>query len=155
MKKIMLILLAFMLSLSAGFSNLELNYIHFDPAIIASGDEVDIVVQYSAKELPFEDTQVGDEDYSFEVTLMSDDDLTRDHVTILDSKGDDVKGTIYSGDMYYKVFRVKVSGDAPAASYEFKLVGQWYKNDVPLDGKEELTFEMPVKKEGIDRKSVV
>ena len=153
MKKTIITLLLLISLLVGGISQsnatMELNYIHFDPAIVASGDEVDIVIQYSAKDAPFEQDQIGDEEYSFEVELMPDDDITKEHITILDSKGDNVKGTIYSGAKYYKVFRVKVDQDAPALNYEFKLTGQWLKNNEPLDANEELKFSMPVKKEGI------
>lgn len=131
------------------FADLQLNYIHFDPAIIAAGDNVDIVIQYEAKNLPFDSTKIGDDEYTFKVELQADDDLTQNYVLITDSAGDDVKGTIYTGEKFYKTFKVKVLTNAPAADYEFKLVGIWYKNGIPLDYKEELTFIMPVKKEGI------
>jgi hypothetical protein len=151
-KKILLtisLLLIAMISINQVNANMELNYMHFDPAIIASGDEVDIVIQYSAKSVPFEQDQIGNEEYSFEVTLKPDDDMTNKYITILDSKGDNVKGTIYAQEKYYKVFRVKVSQDAPATNYQFKLEGQWLKNGIPLDSTEELKFTMPVKREGI------
>ncbi|MCA9486621.1 LPXTG cell wall anchor domain-containing protein [Candidatus Woesearchaeota archaeon] len=131
------------------FADLQLNYIHFDPAIISAGDEVDIVIQYEAQNAPFDSSKIGDDEYSFNVKLEADDDLTEKYILITDSRGDDVKGTLYSGEKYYKTFKVKVLNNAPAANYEFKLVGQWYKNGNALDYTEELTFEMPVKKEGI------
>ena len=134
---------------NVSFADLQLNYIHFDPAIIAGGDEVDVVIQYEAKDLPFETEKIGNDEYSFQVKLLADDDLTSKYVLITDSLGDNVKGNIYTGEKFYKTFRVKVLNNAPAADYEFKLVGEWFKNGVSLGINEELNFIMPVKKEGI------
>lgn len=128
---------------------LVLDNIHFDPAVIAAGDEVDIIVEYYDEVIPIEEDRIGDDDYSFRVELRPDDDLTREYVSIVDREGDDLHGTIFSGTRYNKVFRVKVQPNAPAGNYEFRLVGQWYENDKPLDFFRYVRFKMPVKREGI------
>lgn len=127
---------------------LVLDDIHFDPAIIASGDEVDIVIQYH-DDSSFASSRVGDPDYRFAVRLESDDDLTREYVRVQDREGDDLRGIILAGGYYNKRFRVKVAQDAPPGNYEFRLVGQWYRDGQPEASEQFLRFTMPVKKEGI------
>ncbi|MCA9460338.1 MAG: COG1361 S-layer family protein, partial [Nanoarchaeota archaeon] len=149
-RNIIFLMMFLLIGIHSSFASLELNYIHFDPAIIASGDEVDIVIEFESKNLPFADDKIGGSgEYSFKVKLLADDDLSKNNVMILDSEGDDLKGSVIAGEKYYKKFRVKINSDAPAANYEFKLEGRWYKNDKPLDIIEELRFKIPVKKEGI------
>ena len=129
---------------------LVIDNIQFDPAVIAAGDEVDIVIEYYDDIVPYDtDDRAGDSDYSFKVELEADDDLTKDYVSIVDREGNNVGGTIFAGQRYNKVFRVKVQPNAPSGSYEFKLVGQWYRNDVRLDSSRSVRFKMPVKREGI------
>lgn len=142
-------LLSLFLLTSVVNAQITLDNLYFNPAIVAAGDNVDIVVQFRETQTPFTDGKIGAEDYTFKVKILADDDMTRDYVTILDSGGDDMQGTLYSGQLYNKVFRVKVNTDAPAANYQFKLVGTWYKGGVALDFDRTLKFEMPVKREGI------
>lgn len=144
------ILIVFMMTIMAGSATAaELNYIHFDPAIIAAGDEVDIVVQFSGEESALPGFKINDPSYKLQVSLDADDKLTRDYVMIVDDLGDDIKGAIFSGETYYKTFRVKVADNAPTGTYQFKLTGEYYHNDVPMGVMETLRFTMPVKKEGI------
>lgn len=128
---------------------LVLDNIHFDPAVIAAGDEVDIIIEYHDDVLPMEEGRIGDDDFSFRIELRADDDLTKEYVSIVDREGDDLHGTIFSGTRYNKVFRVKVQPNAPSGNYEFRLVGQWYENGEPLDFFRYVRFKMPVKREGI------
>lgn len=130
-------------------ARLELDNINFDPAIIAAGDEVDIIVQFHAESINKDQDRIGNSDYKFKVTLLPDDTLTKEYVTIQDAQGDDMHGTLFSGDIYNKKFRIKVNNNAPSGNYEFKLEGRWYKNDIAEDGIQSLKFNMPVKKEGI------
>jgi len=149
MRKISLVLLTLLiLALPTVSARLVLDSVQFDPAIIASGDEVDVVVQFHETSSGDED-KVGNEEYSFNVFLESDDTLTKKYVIIQDTEGNNLRGTIYTGSNYNKVFRVKVAQNAPAGNYEFRLVGQWYYKDVPLESIQFLRFKMPVKKEGI------
>jgi len=129
------------------FANIELENLYFDPAIIAAGDQVDIVVEYKATHLEVD--RIGNPEYKFEVELQTDDDLSDKYVTIIDKFGDDLKGTVLAGEVYNKVFRIKVANDAPAADYQFKLLGRWYKNDVAERVSKEIDFLVPIKKEGI------
>ena len=147
--KIATIFLAFFLIPVFSNAALVLDGIEFDPAIVASGDEVDIVVQFHEQITGIESEKIGNSDYEFQVTLTSDDDLSKEYVMIIDSLGDDVFGKIYAGEVYNKKFRIKVAQNAPAANYEFKLVGQWYKNGIATGGGQEIKFLLPVKKEGI------
>jgi hypothetical protein len=128
---------------------IELDGINFDPAIIASGDEVDIVIQFHADAYSENEIGINDPDYRFVVRIKPDDTLTQDYVTIQDAEGDNVQGWLVSGNTYAKKFRVKVNNDAPAGNYEFLLEGQWVKGDEPQSGTQFVRFTMPVKKEGI------
>lgn len=146
--KIIIMNLALLLSLvSLSFATLTMDNLYFDPAIISAGDNVNIVIEYSAINLDTD--KIGDPDYTFGVKISPDDDLTRKYVRILDSQGDNLKGSILGGEKYNKVFRVKVDTRAPAGNYEFKLVGQWYKNGIPESIVKDIKFFMTVKKEGI------
>lgn len=144
-----LILSFFLLILPGVSAKLQLDNVQFDPAIIASGDEVDIVVQFRDIQLMGDEDKIGDPDYTYQVLLKPDDTLTDNYVTFQDAKGDNLYGVIYSGGVFNKKFRVKVNNNAPAGNYEFKLVGQWYKKGKPLVQSEYIKFKMPVKKEGI------
>lgn len=148
-KKIIIFLFTIMMISQVSFGALKLNHIQYDPAIVASGDEVDIIIQFEDESSFIKDEMIGKSDYSFKVNINPDDDLTKKYVSILDSEGDDLQGTIYGNQKYNKVFKVKVAQDAPSGNYQFELVGQWYKNGVAVDFKRSLKFEMPVKKEGI------
>lgn len=133
------------------FGGLVLDNIQYDPAIIAAGDEVDIVIQFHDESVMTGDNvkRVGNSDYTFEVLLESDDTLTKNYVTFSDAEGDDQQGRIFSGEYYNKKFRVKVNNNAPAGNYEFKLSGRWYYKGEAETNYEYLRFQMPVKKEGI------
>jgi hypothetical protein len=130
-------------------ATLELDSIQFDPAIIASGDNVDVVVQYHQSGAVNEQTHIGDPAYRYTVSLKSDASLTDDYILIEDATGTDLKGIITAGSYYNTRFRIKVADNAPAGTYGFKLVGQWYRDGVPTDSAEYLRFTMPVKKQGI------
>jgi hypothetical protein len=131
------------------YADLQMDNIQFDPAIIASGDEVDIVAQFRHTGLTTADDRIGNPDYTFQVRLEPDDDLSRDYVRITDSEGRDLQGIITRGDNFNKRFRVKVADDAPAGNYELRIVGQWYRDGQPIESSQYLRFSMPVKKEGI------
>lgn len=144
-----IIMMAGLLALPGAMAALKLDNIQFDPAIIASGDTVDIVVQYRATITGIEESKIDDDQYQFQIRLVADDDITARYVSVLDSAGDDLLGSVYSGETYNKRFRVKVAQDAPAGEYEFKLLGQWYKDGVAESTEQFVRFTMPVKKEGI------
>jgi len=151
MKNKIMLLIIFILGMTyvqIASADLQLNSIQFDPAIIAAGDEVDIVVQFNEVGITSED-KIGNKDYTFEVILEPDDTLTEEYVTIQDAKGDDVKGIIFGGEYYNRRFRIKVMNNAPAGNYEFKLIGQWYYKGKKEGSSQYLRFKMPVKKEGI------
>lgn len=147
--KIATIFMAFFMIVVFSNAALVLDNIEFDPVIIASGDEVDVVIQFHEQLTGLDSDRIGNKNYEFQVKLLADDDLTKEYVMISDSLGDDIFGKIYAGEIYNKKFKVKVANNAPAGNYEFKLVGQWYKNGVLEGGAQEMRFEMPVKKEGI------
>ncbi len=151
-KLVFLLLLSMVLSL--GFSTsvsalIELDDISLDPAIIAAGDEVDIIVQYNVEYSAADEFYLGNPDYKFKVWLTADDTLTKDYAIIQDEEGDGNYGRLYAGNTYNKVFRVKFNSNAPSGNYEFKLAGQWFKNDEPQDTIQTTKLKIPVKKEGI------
>ncbi len=149
--RIISILMMFVMLAGFGNANLVMDHIQFDPAIIAAGDEVDIVIQYhdESRNSPLYEERLGNPEYEYRVMLTPDDTLTKKYVIMEDAEGDNLHGRIYSGGEYNKKFRVKVKNNAPAGNYEFMLVGRWYKNDIPEDTYQYLRFYMPVKKEGI------
>lgn len=151
MKYTKIFLLIFGVLLYSNFASaaLQMDYIQFDPTIIAAGDEVDIIAQYTDDSFSTDDNKFGNPDYKYLVKLESDDTLTEEYVIIQDDEGNELASSVYSGATYKKLFRVKVLASAPAGNYEFKLSGQWYFKGSPLEGQEFLRFKMPVKKEGI------
>jgi hypothetical protein len=141
----------FLSILFSGFASAELmmDSIQFDPPIIASGDTVDIIVQFHQSGLPLQDNRLGNPEHQFKVSLEPDDTMTERHIIIQDAAGDDLKGIITRGDYFNRKFRIKVNNDAPAGEYEFRLVGQWYYNNKPTNDVQYMRFSMPVKKEGV------
>lgn len=143
-------LLALLIALSpVAAAGLELDAIRYDPTVIASGDEVDIIVQFHHEVTGATLDRVNNPDYAFSVRLEPDDDISRDYVQILDATGDDVRGMVLTGGYYNKRFRVKIDSDAPAANYEFRLTGIWEYQGQELEDSQFLRFQMPVKKQGI------
>jgi hypothetical protein len=148
-KRILMLMFGIVMMFSFVNATIEMDYIHFDPAIIASGDEVDIVVQYHHESIAIENDYVANPDYKYKVMLETDDEITEKFVIIQDSLGDDLAGHIYADGVYNKKFRVKVLNDAPAGSYEFKLSGGWIKDGEYVGPQSYERFKMDVKKEGI------
>lgn len=148
MKKLYLIMIL-IFALPIVSAKLEMDSISFDPAIIAAGDEVDIVIQFHGESYSSNEDRYGNPDYKFIVTLEPDDTLTQKYVTIQDAKGDNIQGSVIAGNYYNKIFRVKINGDAPAGNYEFKLTGNWYYKGEMEESSQQVKFKMPVKKEGI------
>lgn len=152
-QKITILILAtftiFFLLANNARADLNLRSISYDPAIIAAGDEVDIVIQFDVNNMATGEQKIGNPDYKFEATLHTDDTLTEKYVVIEDSKGDNIQGSLFTGDIYNRKYRVRVTNDALPGNYEFRLEGQWYHNEEPIDSTEYIRFKMPVKKEGI------
>lgn len=147
--KIATLILAFLMGVSIVSATLVLDNIKFDPTIISSGDEVDVIVQFHEQITGIESDRIGNKNYEFQVKLLTDDTVSKEYILIQDGNGDDIFGKVYAGETYNKKFRLKVAQNAPPGTYEFKLVGQWYKNGVAEGGTQEMRFKIPVKKEGI------
>lgn len=130
-------------------ASLVLDRIQYDPAIITAGDEVDIIIYYHDDATSENDNKIGNPEYNFRTWIEPDDTVSENYVLILDAEGDDLYGTVYSGQQYNKKFRIKVLPNAPTGTYEMKLYGQWYKRDVPFGSIMSVRFNMDVKKEGI------
>ena len=139
------ILMLFTLNIS--FASVKLNNIYFDPAIITAGDSVDMVVEYQGLNLDVD--KLADPNYKFGIELVADDDISQKYIQILNRQGDNLRGTVLSGEVYNKVFRLKIAYDAPAANYQMKLIGRWYHNGAPEKIDQEIKVYIPVKKEGI------
>lgn len=150
-----LVLSIMFITISQANAELIFDNINFDPAIISSGDDVDVVIQFHEKpsinsqDLKIDSEKLASSDYYFKVELMPDDTLSQKYITMYDSQGDDMHGMIFTGEYYNKKFRLKVNYNAPPGDYQFELRGQWYYQGKPLDYYESETFVMPVKKEGI------
>lgn len=130
-------------------ASLVLDRIQYDPAIITAGDEVDIIIYYHDDATSENDNKIGNPEYNFRTWIEPDDTVSEKYVLILDAEGDDLYGTVYSGQQYNKKFRIKVLPNAPTGTYEMKLYGQWYKRDMPFGAIMSVRFNMDVKKEGI------
>jgi hypothetical protein len=130
-------------------ASLVLDNIQFDPAIVAAGDEVDIIIEFHDDSGPASNQKTGNSDYSFQVELQPDDSISEEYILIQDAYGDDLKGTVLSGEKYIKKFRVKVSPSAPSSNYELKLTGTWHYKGKAEGSEQYLRFFLPVKKEGI------
>ena len=153
MTKYLILIMMILILAKGSFAQLQMDSITYDPAIIAAGDEVSIVLQYHEDELAvdYDDIKngIGNSDYTFKVSLENDDSLTEKYTIIQDSVGDNLHGSVYLGDKFNKVFKIKILNNAPAGNYQFKLVGQWYKDGKQIEEPRILRFYMPVKKEGI------
>lgn len=149
---ILVLMTLFITSASFAQSALVLDRVQFDPAIISSGDEVDLIVMFhdNAISTDFGINKIGNPNYDFKVTLSADDTVTKNFVLIQDESGYDLYGKIFGGEYYNKKFRVKIAQDAPPGSYQFKLTGQWYYNGKADNAYQETRFKMDVKKAGID-----
>lgn len=143
----MMVVLALVPSVSA---YLSLDSIYTDPAIIGAGDEVDVVVQYENKLVAADEKYNNDFDYTFKVSLEADDDAATQYIRILDSQGDDYGSVVYSGNKYNKIFRIKISNDAPTGSYQLRLTGEWYYKGVPTGDSRDEAFSIEVKREAIN-----
>lgn len=130
-------------------AELALDSIQFDPAIISSGDTVDIVAQFHETGIVTAQSHLGDPAYRFKITLEQDDTISREYTSLEDAEGQDLQGIITRGGYYNKRFRIKVNDNAPAGSYGFRLTGQWIHNGNPTGSEQYLRFTMPVKKQGI------
>jgi len=140
----------FGITIPAAHAELVLDSISVDPAIIVGGDTVDIIIQYHDQAVPMSKgfTTISNPEYTFGATISPDDDVSRQYITFLDSEGDNLKGMIYGGTHYNKKYRVKIAEQAPPGPYQLRLVGQWYKNNVPVGSAEFVRFTIDVKRKG-------
>ena len=143
------LLLFVLLLVPQSFAALTMSDIQFDPAIVGAGDEVDIIIQYQEKGLSLDDKRIGNSDYEFKVSILPDDTLSKEFVTIVDGEGDSLYGSVYANQKFNRIFRIKIAQNAPPANYEFKLVGQWFNKGEPDSLEQFIRFTLPVKKEGI------
>ncbi len=148
MKRLTILLMIIMMALPV-HAQLVLDNIQFDPAVIAAGDDVDVVIQYHVEQLATAGVQLSDPAYRFKVELQADDALSEKYLRIDDPLGDALYGSLFSGGNYNKRFRLKIMNDAPAGSYQLKLTGQWYKDSVVVGSKMQEKFYIDVKREGI------
>lgn len=131
-------------------AKLVLDGITYDPAVVAAGDEVDIIIQFhdEINREPIYD-YMQDPEYQLRVKLQPDDTVSEDHVTILDEEGDKLVGHVYPGQYYNVRYRIKVQNDAPVGNYQFKLKGTYEYEGESEKYSSFIRFEIPVKKEGI------
>jgi hypothetical protein len=153
-KRLVLLVVAFSLSiffsLPDSFATLTLNSVVFDPSIIISGDEVDVYIQYSPIMLgSTQAKEISNSAYTFVTKLTADDDITNQYVTITRSLGEQVAKTIVGNQIYVEKFRLKVSQEAPSATYRLRLTGQWLKNNQTLSQNSSVVIDLQVKKQGI------
>lgn len=148
MKNMLLIIAMVGILIPNAFAILKLDDVQFDPAIVAAGDEVDVVVQYH-DDFRNEDYKEGNPEYKFKVSIRPDDTLSKEYITLVDSDGELDGDIIFQGKYYNEIFKVKINQNAPAGNYRMNLVGQWYRNGKPDGSEISLDFYIPVKREGI------
>lgn len=146
----LLLVLGLLLALPVASAYLQLDTVYTDPAIIAAGDEVDVIVQYSYVASGAETFYANDYSYTFAVEMSPDDSLAEKYIRIVDGAGDDVGSRVYPGQHYSKVYRIKVLENAPTGSYELRLEGKWYKDGQFVEVSQEETFRIQVKRDAID-----
>lgn len=141
-----LYLLAFLLLIPAASAQLNIDGISTDPAVLAAGDSVDVIVHYSTQTA---NDRLGDEDWAFRLRLVAGDEQTQEFVRITDPQGRDRFATLPAGATRTKVYRVHVSEQAPSGRYAFKLEGEWALRGVPQPGLLTERFDLDVKREAI------
>ena len=148
--KALLTVLVFMaLLMPSAYASIKLDGVSTDPAIIAAGDEVDVVVTF--RNMDYESIDDDDDVPKLNVTLMGAESVTNEYVTILDNKGEGSVGHLFMGESWRSVFSIKVHQDAPVGMYEFVLVFERYNNQgEQIDGVERKYFTLDVKKEGVN-----
>lgn len=146
---VLVLSLTILMTLPESEAYIKLDNVYIDPAIVAAGDEVDVIIQYTTESLSEDSSKVGDEDYSLEVSLSADDSLTKEYIIIQDADGDLTHGSTLAGRTYSKKFRIKVNNNAPAGTYEFKLDAIWYYKGAASTSIQSSRFNIDVKKEGI------
>lgn len=148
-----ILMMSVMLAIFTSFASatISLDGVSFDPAIIGAGDEVDIIINFEDVSSNFEtNSQFSDNGgYKLHTWIEPSDTITKKYVTFLNSEGDRNIGHLFTGDVWRKNFRVKISDNAPVGTYQFKVLFQYEYNGKLIDVIQEKTFTMNVKKEGI------
>lgn len=139
-------MLALVLLIPAVSASIQLDGISTDPAIIAAGDSVDVIVEYSTGS--FND-RFATSEYRFAPRLIAGDAQTSEYVTISDPQGISRFATLPAGATRTQVFRIKVSEQAPADKYSFELIGEWTRNGVVEQAVLSERFFLDVKREAI------
>ncbi len=148
MKYIVLLVLS-LLTISGAFASLELRSVYTDPAIISAGDEVELVVQFAASRLTTSDNRVGDPRYQFEVELRPKSTVAQEYVTVLDSTGQNVAGSVFGSEVYNRKFLFKVEPNAPVGTYLFELTGRWIVDGQPQSATVSVDIPVQVRRQGI------
>lgn len=145
---IVLSLLVLLVSMSSVSATIKLNGVSTDPAIIASGDEIDIVLNFQDIDYdPSPEKEAG----NLRVRIETSNTIAKNYVTILEDSGDGSIGYLFSGESWRSIFNVKIKEDAPAGTYEFAALFEWVNKDGELiGGTETKYFPIIVKKEGIN-----
>lgn len=129
-------------------ATVKLNGVSTDPAIIASGDEVDVVVNFENKDFDMDAEEKGAQ---LTVLLKPADSATQEYVTIFDNSGDGSIGHLFIGENWRSIFRVKIAENAPPGTYEFVLEFSTKNAEgEAIGGIEKKYFKLNVKKEGIN-----
>lgn len=145
MKHIYLWVLA-VLVLPAVSAQIQLDSISTDPAVLAAGDSVDVIVEYSTGAY---NERFASENYKFLVELLADDQQTQEFIRITDPAGLSRYTTLPAGATRTQVFRIKISEEAPADSYAFKLRGVWQEDGATTQSALTQRFFLDVKREAI------
>lgn len=119
-----------------------------DPAVIGSGDEVLLSVNFHDDGEQRYD-KVNDGTFLLDTWLEPGDTASERYVTILDGNGDRSIGHLFYGQAWTKTFRIKFDNDAPAGTYQFKTMFQYMKDGVPYGSPITEYLTLQVSKQGV------
>jgi hypothetical protein len=132
----------------------ELNGVSFDPAFISAGDRVNISANLQATQIP---ERTWDEDKELKAVLKPGNRLTREHVTIEESRDESI-GFLYPEGVWNQRYQVKVDSGAPTGNYGFEIHIKYLEDGEPVEISTRegsnftviRKFSMPVDNEGVD-----
>jgi hypothetical protein len=152
--KLALVFSLITVSTAAASAAPELNGVSFDPAFISAGDRVNISANLQATQIP---DKTWDEDKELKVVLKPGNRLTREHVTIEESRDESI-GFLYPEGVWNQRYQVKVDSGAPTGNYGFEIHIQYLEDGEPVEISTRegsnftviREFSMPVDNEGVD-----
>ncbi len=128
-------------------ATIQIDAIETDPAIIAAGDTVDVIVRFTVP--PVRSERIAAQDWRFALTLQGADHTTEEYIRVIDRDGVGRFETLHAGTTMQRTFRVRIAQDAPAQDYAFELIGRWMQDGVEQEIYSSERFFIDVKRESV------